>query len=235
MLKGAKFDSIDVGTFPNDLQNEFAKFPPDQQDELQKELNELAGQDKPPGLAIPHLALVDGILLFTIGLMGVSLLIGEQLHARLQGIITLIFSLIIVFLAIFLVIKAIALLILMLSLLLSFPFGTLTYMALYGFFNRVAASVALSLLMTLKIGFVICLVLAQQRFLQNMGLVLLILTSFLCTVIISFLHGLVPQFLVSITDAIAAIIVSIVAALWAIFLLVGSIISLIRAIRPPRV
>ena len=37
---------------------------------------------------------------------------------------------------------------------------------------------ALSLLMTLKLVFAVCLVLAHQRFLQNKGLVLIIITSF---------------------------------------------------------
>jgi MFS superfamily sulfate permease-like transporter len=51
--------------------------------------------------------------------------------------------------------------------------------------------------MTLKIPFGVCLVLAQQRFRQNKGLVLMVLTFFVATAIVSFLHGLVPGFLVS--------------------------------------
>jgi hypothetical protein len=102
----------------------------------------------------------------------------------------------------------------------------LIYLAVYGFFNRGGAGITLGLLMTLKIAFGVCLVLAQQRFLQNRGLVLMVLTSFAATAIISFLHGLVPGFLVSITDAIGAIIVAIPAVIWAIFLLFGSLGSL---------
>jgi hypothetical protein len=48
--------------------------------------------------------------------------------------------------------------------------------------------------------------------------------------IISFLHGFVPIILVSITDAIGAIIVGILAVIWAIILLVFAIISVIKAI-----
>ena len=88
--------------------------------------------------------------------------------------------------------------------------------------------------MTLKLGFVICLVLAQQRFIQNRGLVLLIITSFLASIITSFLQGLVPFFLVSITDGIAAIVVVVLALIWAVVFLIGSLISIIKALRVDR-
>ena len=84
--------------------------------------------------------------------------------------------------------------------------------------------------MTLKFGFIVCLILAHQRFLQNKGLVLIVLTSLLANLIIGFLHNFVPGPLVSITDAIGAIIVGILAVIWAIVLLIFSIISIIKAI-----
>lgn len=200
-------------------------------DEQKEELGDLANQDKPPGLAIRYLALVDGVLLFTVVLMGASLVIPERVHGRVQGLATLIFSILLILGAIVLLFAALLLVLLMISLLLSVPFGTLAYLALYGFFNRGGARVALGLLMALKLGFAVCLVLAHQRFLQNKGLVLLILTSLLGNVIINFLHGLVPVFLVSITDGIAAIIVAILAIIWAILLLIGSLGSVLKAIR----
>ena len=120
----------------------------------------------------------------------------------------------------------------MISLFLSAPFGTLAYLAIYGFFNRSGATIILSLIMTLRIGFVACLLLAQQRMLQNKGLVWMILTSFLATIVISFLHGLVPIILVSITDMVAAIIAAVLAAIWAIILLIFSISAVIKALRP---
>lgn len=85
--------------------------------------------------------------------------------------------------------------------------------------------------MLLKVGFAISLILAQQRFLQSKGLVLLMLTSLLGTVIASLLLGIVPGILVSITDAIGAILIGIIAIIWGIFLLVGAIVSLIKSIR----
>jgi len=74
-------------------------------------------------------------------------------------------------------------------------------------------------------------VLAQPRFLQNKGLVALILTSLLGNVVAVFLHGLVPGILVSITDDIAAIVFAVVAIIWAIILLIGSIPAIVRALQ----
>jgi len=119
---------------------------------------------------------------------------------------------------------------LMIGLFLSVPFGTLAYLAIWGFFNTGAAKAALGLLMALKLGFGACLVLAHQRFLQNKGLVLIVFTSLLANLIVSFLHAVVPSVLVSITDGIAGIVVLILAVIWAIFLLIGSVISVIKAI-----
>ena len=198
------------------------------------ELNRILAQDKPPGLAVPYLALVDAVLLFTVALMGVGLLIGERIHARVQGVATLLFSILLILAAIGLILAALIELLLMVAMFLAVPFGTLAYLVIYGFFNRTGAIAALGLLMTLKLGFSICLALAHQRFLQNKGLVLMIITSFVGNIIISFLHGIVPGFLVSITDAIAAIVAGILAVLWAIFLLVGSVISVVKALRVDR-
>jgi hypothetical protein len=195
----------------------------------------LLEQDAPPGVAIRTMALVDGLLLFTVGLIGLSLLVRERLHGRIQGVITLIVSLLVLIGAIMLILMALLpFLLLMVGLLLAAPFGTLTYLALYGFFNRGGASILLGLLMTLKLGFAVCMLLAQQRFLQNKGLVFLILTSILCVVIVGLLHGIVPGFLVSITDALAAIVLAILAAIWALVLLIGSLGSVIKALRVDR-
>jgi hypothetical protein len=195
------------------------------------ELAQVLTRDKPPGRAIPYMALLDGIVFFTVALMGVGLLLRERIQGRVQGCVTLIYSLLTVIGGIFMIITAVLLVLVMVSLFLAVPFGTLAYLATFGFFDRTGASVALGLLMTLKLAFAICLVLAHQRFLQNRGLVLLILTSLLGNVIVSFLHGFVPRFLVSIFDGIAAIIVALLAVIWGLVLLVGSVISVIKLIR----
>jgi hypothetical protein len=196
-----------------------------------EELERVLAGERPPGRAIPYMALLDGIVFFTVALMGVGLLLRERIQGRIQGCVTLIYSLLTVVGGIAMILLAVTLVLLMISLLLAAPFGTLAYLATYGFFNRAGANLALGLLMTLKLAFVICLALAHQRFLQNRGLVLLILTSLLGNVIISFLHGFVPSFLVSITDGIAAIVVALLAVIWGLVLLVGALISVIKAIK----
>lgn len=184
-----------------------------------------------PGLGIAYLALIDGLVLFTVILMGLGLFVPERVQGRVQGIVTLIVSIVVILLAIVLIIIALLLLILMLALLFSAPFGTIVYFAVYGFFDRGGAATTLGFLMLLKLAFAVCLVIAHQRFLQNRGLVLIVLTSLVAGIIVSFLHGFVPRPLVSITDAIAAIIVGIIAVIWAIVLLIGSLVSIFKSAR----
>ena len=188
----------------------------------------------PPGLGVPYLALVDGLLLFIAVLMGLPLLLPDRLHAKLQGIATLIVSLLVLLGGIGLIFIALTLLMIMVSLVLAVPFGTLAYLAIYGHFATGTAQAVLSLLLLLKLVGAVCLVLAQQRFLQNKGLVLLILTSLLANLVVSFLHALVPTPLVSITDAVAAIVVAILAVIWALLLLIGSLPAIFKAINPTR-
>lgn len=161
------------------------------------------------GMGIPYSPLLDGLLLFTVLLIAVGLLIPERFTGRIQGLATLVVSLVIAILSVILILAAVAAVVEMLTLLVAVPFGTIVYLILFGTFNRSGAAIALSLIMTLKLAFAALLVLAHQRFLENKGLVLLILTSLASTVAISFLQGLVPGFLVSVTDAIAAIVVGI--------------------------
>lgn len=188
------------------------------------------GKDEKPGIGISYLALIDGLVLFTALLMGVSLLIPERVHGRVQGGVTFIISLLLLIGGIVLISIALLKLALMLFLLVSFPFGTIVYMFVYASFPTGAAQAALGLILSLKLAFALFLVIAQQRFLQNKGLVLLVLTSLLATIIVSFLHGMVPRFLVSITDAIAAIIVAVISMIWAVIFLVGSVVSITKVI-----
>ena len=192
-----------------------------------------ADQLPTPGLGIPYLALLDGLILFTVSLMGLSLLLPERIHGRLQGVATFVVSLLLLLLAIAMIFMAIGLLMLMVSLLLAVPFGTIAYLAAYADFRVGAAQITLGSLMALKIAFAVLLVLAHQRFLENKGLVLIILTSLLANIIIAFLHAF-PRILVSITDGIGAIVVGILAAIWALVFLIGSIPAVIKALRVDR-
>jgi hypothetical protein len=195
---------------------------------------QLNKQDRPPGFGVPDLALIDCIVLFTLALMGAALVLPARLEGRVQGIATLIFSILLILFAIVQIFVAFAALFLMIALFLAFPFGTIVYLIVYGSFNRGGADAVLNIIMMLKIGLAVCLALAQQRFFQGKGLVLLIVTSLIGTVIVNFLLGLVPGVLVSITDAIAALVVSIIAVIWAIILLIGSLIAIIKSLRIDR-
>src|SRR5215813_11968545 len=119
-----------------------------------------------PGLAIPYLALIDGLLLWTIGLVASALILPQRILGRIQGIATFIFSLLLIIAGIMLVIAAFTLLMVMLGLFLSPPFGTIAYLAIWGFFNRGGASASLGLIFFLKLVFIVFLLLAQQRFIQ---------------------------------------------------------------------
>lgn len=183
-----------------------------------------------PGYGIQYLVFVDAFLLYVTALIGLALIIPERIQGRLQAVATLIFSFfgcLGIFMAI---IFAIVFLLILVTLLLAPIFGTVAYLAVYGDFDRGGANVTLSLIMLLKIGFCILLILAHQRFLQNKSLVLLTLTSLVANLIISFLHNLLPLVLVSITDALGAIVVGILALIWAIIFLVGSIIAIVKSI-----
>lgn len=187
--------------------------------------------DQPPGLAINYLALIDIIGVFTVGLMGLGMIIPDRVQGRLQGVVTLVAAIVLILVSLLLLVIAIVKLILMVTLLLAFPFGTIAYLIIWGFFPRGSATVILSLLMFLKLVFAGGLVAAQQRFLQNKGLVALILTLLLANVIAAFLQEFVPIILVSITDAVAAIVFAVVAIIWGIVLLIGSIPAIVNAVR----
>ena len=183
-----------------------------------------------PGLGVPYLALVDGILAYSLALMVLALVLPENLQAKLQGIVSVILMVFLALATIVLIFVALANLLLMVGLFFAFPFGTAFYIGEWGHFPRAAAAVILSLLMLLKIGASICLPIAHQRFLNDKGLIILVLSSFLATIVVSFLHGIVPGTLVSITDALAAIIVGIIALIWAIVVLIGSILAVVYAL-----
>jgi hypothetical protein len=184
-----------------------------------------------PGLGLPYLAILDGLVLFTIILIGAPLIITDRVHGRIQGIITFFVALLAFLGSLAMIFAALGLLLLMVSLLMAIPFGTAVYMAKYAAFDKPEAAITLSVIMGLKLGFAVFLILAHQRFLENKGLVLIILTSFLATILLGFLHGIVPRFLVSITDGIGAVVTAILAAIWALFYLIGSIPAIIKALR----
>lgn len=189
------------------------------------------GTPSTPGFGIPYLKLVDGFLVLTLLLMTASLLLGDRIQGRTQGIVTLVVALVMLGLSFRGILAALVELIIMLVLLAAVPFGPGIYMGIYGDFDLSNARMLLALTWLLKLGTVICLVLAQQRFPTQIGLLLLLVTSIVLNLVITFLHGLVPRPLVSVTDAIGGIVNGIVGLIWAIVFLIISIIAVIRAIR----
>ena len=208
-----------------------AAFPGVDPNTLVTQIQQGAEEDsKPPGFGISYLALIDVILVFAIGMMALALALPEHVLGKIQGILSLIFSLVLIIGGIILIIIAFLLFTLMLGLFFGAPFGTIIYLALFGFFDTGRAGLLLAILMALKIGFVVFLLLANQRFLENKSLILLVLTSLIGNIIVSFLHAIVPFFLVSITDALAAIVLGILGVIWGIIMLVGAIIAVVEAI-----
>jgi hypothetical protein len=183
-----------------------------------------------PGYAISALVAFDGLAFLGLFWMGAGLVISRRLVGRVQGIVSLIVALVTIVAALFAAVLLFSLLLVMLGLFLAPPFGTVAYLAIWGFFSRGPAAATLGILLVLKIAAAVLLVLAQQDFLKNKGLLILLGLSLLLTVLISFLHGFPPGILVSITDVIAALIILVVSILWAILVLIGAIIATIKAI-----
>ena len=176
------------------------------------------------------MALLDGLIFYAALVIGIGLLVPERLQSKVQGIATVIVAVVLLLACIARIFIDLQMLFLMLGMLLAVPFGTIVYLVIWGHFDTGSARIALSLIMGLKVIFAVFLVLAHQRFLQNKGLVLIILTSFLANIVIAILYGIVPGFLVSITDEVAAIIVCILAAVWIVIYLIGGIVSVVKVI-----
>lgn len=183
-----------------------------------------------PGHAINALALIDGILFYSLIWMLLSVVAPRSVTGRAQGCVTLFVSFFGCLGTIALIVAAFVLLMLMLALLVAVPFGTIAYLVAWGHFARGAAATTLALAMILKIAFLILLVIAHQRFLQNKGLLVLVGLSLGLTWLIGFVHALLPIFLVSIGDQVMALVICIIAAIWLALLLIGAIIASIKAI-----
>lgn len=199
--------------------------------DVQQLSRDAAGRDPPKGLGTPALAVLDGLCLLTIGLFAASVVFPARIMGRVQAPIRLVIALSITLGGLKLLLSSIAQLLLMVGLLLATPFGTIVYIALWGFFDTAASTGLLSLVMLFKLVFVICLVAAHQSFLKGKMLVALIATSLLATLLVSFLHSLFPSFLVSITDAVGAIITAVLTLIWGLIVVIGSILPTIKSLR----
>ncbi|MCT2277037.1 hypothetical protein M3G91_05320 [Micromonospora chalcea] len=199
--------------------------------QLGVELGDVGAVSEPSGRGIGYLALIDVVALWTTGLFCLSLVLPDRVQGRVQGVATLVFSIVLLLVSLVLLIVAFVELTVMVSLFLAPPFGTLAYLAVWGFFPVGDAAVLLGLALLLKLVWAGLLLAAQPRFLRNKGLVALVLTTLLCTVVLQFLHALVPVILVSILDDLGAVVFAVVALIWALVLLIGSIPAIVKAVR----
>ncbi|MDZ5442170.1 hypothetical protein U2F26_05400 [Micromonospora sp. 4G57] len=199
--------------------------------QLGVELGDIGSVTQPSGRGTGYLALIDVVALWTTGLFCLSLVVPDRIQGRVQGLATLVFAVLLLIASVVLLLVAFVELTVLVSLFLAAPFGTLAYLAVWGFFPVGDAAVLLGLVLLLKLVWAGLLVLAQPRFLQNRGLVLLMLTTLLCTVLLEFLHRLVPGILVSITDDVGALVFAVVAIVWSLVLLIGSIPAIVKALR----
>lgn len=185
----------------------------------------------PPGSGIRYLALVDGLLLFTVLLLGWSVVFSQRVYARVQGIVTLVVAVLWILGSFVLAFVALAKLLLMIGLFVAAPFGTIAYVAAWGWFPVDEAAILLSLLLFLKLVFVGFLVAAQPRFLRVKGLMTLLALSVILQLALGLIHGLLPRVVVSIGDELMAVITAVVALIWAVVMLVMAIPAVVKALR----
>jgi hypothetical protein len=185
-----------------------------------------------PGIGIRSLGLINLLLAYVLVLMILDLFPAWQKVApRLQGLVTLIATLIGVFAAIAFIFVAFQLLMLMLGLLFSPPFGTMAYFALFGRFDTETSRRVLAAVMSLQILGTIAIVVVNPTLLKNLLLLLLVGSALLLTFVLGLLHALPPSFLVSIADAIGAIVAGILGAVWMFVFLIFAIVAVLRALR----
>lgn len=192
------------------------------------------GLESPPGRGVPALAFIDTLVFFALVLFVAPLVIPPRLHAKGQAVVTMIVGIVTALAALQAAFAAFAKMMLMIAILLAFPFGTIIYMIMFASFDRSGASAILAVGWTFKIAIAVLLVLAHQRFVRQIGLILLLGTSLVLGFVVTFLLALPPGFLVSITDCIAAIIAAIGAIIWGLVLAIGAVPGAIKALRVDR-
>lgn len=192
------------------------------------------GVESPSGRGVPALAFIDTLVLFALALLAAPLVIPPRIHARGQAVVTVIVGVTTALAAVAAAFAAFAKVMMMIALLLAFPFGTIVYLIKFASFDRSGAQAILAVGWTFKIAIVVLMVLAHQRSVRLIGLLLLLGTSMILGLVVAFLLALPPGFLVSITDGIAAIVVAIGAIIWGLVLAIGALPGAIKAARLDR-
>ena len=206
----------------------------DEREEALDQRRAVSDADDPPGLSIPALASIDVLLMLSIVGLASSLIVPDRVLARVVAPANLVVAFLVILAGIIVFIVTMVLLFLMVGLFLAPPFGTITYLVRWGFFPRGEAQTLLGILLLLKIVMFVFLFSASPRVIKNKGMMAMIGTSVVLQLVIGFLLSVVPLPLVSITDAVGALIVLIVGIIWAIVILVGALIGTIRLLRVSR-
>ncbi|HEY1656500.1 MAG TPA: hypothetical protein VGF86_15465 [Candidatus Tumulicola sp.] len=193
---------------------------------LPQEVNAAVGASQ---LGISALWLLDISLFWTLFVGALAIIVRRDILGRLQGVATLVLSIVIILVGLKILLTDFILLLIMLALLASF-FGWLVYFPLFAHFDTAQAVQVLGLLTLFKLVALALLIVAQQRFLRQTPLLVLIGLSLLCDLLLSFLHALPPGVLVSVTDALGAIVICIVAIVYALIQAIASIVAIIRAL-----
>ncbi len=187
--------------------------------------------DSPPGNGIGYLVLVDGFLLFSVGMLGLSFLASQRLYGRIQGIVTLVVSFLWLMWSLVMALAAFVLLMVMVGLFVAAPFGTIAYLAIWGSFPKGEAAAVLGLLLFLKLVFLGFLVFSQQKFLKIVALMIHVALSFVLQLVLGLVQGLLPFVVVSIGDQLIALVIAIVAIIGSVFALISSIPAVVNSIR----
>jgi hypothetical protein len=190
-----------------------------------------AGGSRDAGVALPLLALLDGLLLVTMLGLGLAFVVPHRILARVVAPANLVVSIATIVTGVTMFAATLALLFLMLGLFLAFPFGTVAYLARWGSFPRAEVEVASGIVLGLKLAFCGFALAASPRLLGQKALVALVATSFVTQLVVAFLHGLAPLPLVSILDAVAGLVVVVVAVAWAVVIATGSAHGTVRVLR----
>lgn len=190
--------------------------------------------ERPPGLALPALALLDGLLAWTGFLFATATVMAQGWHSRLRAVATVVVCLAVIGTAVAMLLAAVGKLTLMLSLLLAAPFGTIAYLAVYGGFNSGAVLAMLGAATLCRALFIGLLLVASWRYLENKTLMLLTGTGFLGGFVVGGLFALLPGILHSVGDAVSAIVLAVLGLVWAVVLLLMSLPALIKLLRVDR-
>ena len=187
--------------------------------------------ESPPGNGIGYLALIAGYLLFSVVMLGLGFLLSQRAYGRVQGIVTLIVSFCWIILSLVLALVAFVLLMVMFGLFVSVPFGTIAYLAIWGFFPVGESAAVLGLVLFLKLVFLVLLVASQQKFLKAVALMVHIAVSFVLQLVLGLVQGWLPGPVVSLGDQLLALVFAIVAIVGALWAFVWSVPAVVNAVR----